>query len=214
MCVVAAAECSSSPKRSMEDVCEGKDFTFSKQEEKILELWSEIDAFHTQLALTKDKPEYIFYDGPPFATGLPHYGHILAGTIKDIVTRYQSMTGHHVTRRFGWDCHGLPVENEIDKKLGIKKREDVLKLGIDKYNEECRSIVTRYVSEWETVITRTGRWIDFKNDYKTMDLKFMESVWWVFAQLYAKNLVYKGFKVFTALRFCFSLFGIVSVSTH
>ncbi|KAL9276099.1 hypothetical protein ACSQ67_026358 [Phaseolus vulgaris] len=125
----------------------------------------------------------------------PHYGHILAGTIKDIVTRYQSMTGHHVTRRFGWDCHGLPVENEIDKKLGIKKREDVLKLGIDKYNEECRSIVTRYVSEWESVITRTGRWIDFKNDYKTMDLKFMESVWWVFSQLYAKNLVYKGFKV-------------------
>nr|KYP68047.1 Isoleucyl-tRNA synthetase, cytoplasmic [Cajanus cajan] len=179
----------------MDDVCEGKDFTFPKQEEKILDFWSQIDAFHTQLALTKDKPEYIFYDGPPFATGLPHYGHILAGTIKDIVTRYHSMTGHHVTRRFGWDCHGLPVENEIDKKLGIKKREDVLKLGIDKYNEECRSIVTRYVTEWETVITRTGRWIDFKNDYKTMDLKFMESVWWVFAQLYAKNLVYKGFKV-------------------
>ncbi|KAF3445907.1 hypothetical protein FNV43_RR11084 [Rhamnella rubrinervis] len=101
------------------------------------------------LARTKDNPEYIFYDGPPFATGLPHYGHILAGTIKDIVTRYQSMTGHHVTRRFGWDCHGLPVENEIDKKLGIKRRDDVLKLGIDKYNEECRSIVTRYVEEWE-----------------------------------------------------------------
>ncbi|KAI5387971.1 isoleucine--tRNA ligase, cytoplasmic [Lathyrus oleraceus] len=179
----------------MEEVCEGKDFAFPKQEETILDFWSRIDAFHTQLALTKDKPEYIFYDGPPFATGLPHYGHILAGTIKDIVTRYQSMTGHHVTRRFGWDCHGLPVENEIDKKLGIKKREDVLKLGIGVYNEECRSIVTRYVSEWENVITRTGRWIDFKNDYKTMDLKFMESVWWVFSQLYAKNLVYKGFKV-------------------
>ncbi|KAF3446531.1 hypothetical protein FNV43_RR11711 [Rhamnella rubrinervis] len=147
------------------------------------------------LARTKDNPEYIFYDGPPFATGLPHYGHILAGTIKDIVTRYQSMTGHHVTRRFGWDCHGLPVENEIDKKLGIKRRDDVLKLGIDKYNEECRSIVTRYVEEWEKVITRTGRWIDFKNDYKTMDLKFMETVWWVFGQLYEKGLVYKGFKV-------------------
>ncbi|KAL5168854.1 Isoleucine--tRNA ligase, cytoplasmic [Glycine soja] len=179
----------------MDDVCEGKDFTFPKQEEKILDFWSQIDAFHTQLSLTQDKPEYIFYDGPPFATGLPHYGHILAGTIKDIVTRYQSMTGHHVTRRFGWDCHGLPVENEIDKKLGIKKREDILKLGIDKYNEECRAIVTRYVSEWETVITRTGRWIDFKKDYKTMDLNFMESVWWVFAQLFKKKLVYKGFKV-------------------
>ena len=189
----------------MDDVCEGKDFTFPKQEEKILDFWSQIDAFHTQLSLTQDKPEYIFYDGPPFATGLPHYGHILAGTIKDIVTRYQSMTGHHVTRRFGWDCHGLPVENEIDKKLGIKKREDILKLGIDKYNEECRAIVTRYVSEWETVITRTGRWIDFKKDYKTMDLNFMESVWWVFAQLFKKKLVYKGFKVvFVTLQFLIS----------
>ncbi|PON74964.1 Isoleucine-tRNA ligase [Parasponia andersonii] len=179
----------------MEEVCEGKDFSFPKHEEKILNLWSEIKAFETQLARTKDKPEYIFYDGPPFATGLPHYGHILAGTIKDIVTRFQSMTGHHVTRRFGWDCHGLPVENEIDKKLGIKRRDDVLQMGIDKYNEECRSIVTRYVEEWENIVTRTGRWIDFKNDYKTMDLSFMESVWWVFAQLYEKGLVYKGFKV-------------------
>ncbi|PRQ33671.1 putative isoleucine--tRNA ligase [Rosa chinensis] len=139
-------------------------------------------------------PEYVFYDGPAFATGLPHYGHVLAGTIKDIVMRYQSMTGHHVTRRFGWDCHGLPVETEIDKKLNIKTRQDVLNLGIDAYNEECRSFVTRYVEEWEKVVTRSA-WIDFRNDYKTMDLKFMESVWWVFAQLYEKGLVYKDFKV-------------------
>ncbi|XVF59729.1 hypothetical protein PTKIN_Ptkin07bG0299100 [Pterospermum kingtungense] len=179
----------------MEDVCEGKDFSFPSQEEQILSFWSRIDAFNGQLARTQDLPEYVFYDGPPFATGLPHYGHILAGTIKDIVTRHHSMTGHHVTRRFGWDCHGLPVENEIDRKLGIKRRDQVLDMGIDKYNEECRSIVTRYVEEWETIVTRTGRWIDFKNDYKTMDLKFMESVWWVFAQLYEKGLVYKGFKV-------------------
>ncbi|KAJ9189226.1 hypothetical protein P3X46_000544 [Hevea brasiliensis] len=179
----------------MEEVCEGKDFSFPSQEEKILSFWSEIKAFETQLARTESLPEYIFYDGPPFATGLPHYGHILAGTIKDIVTRYQTMRGHHVTRRFGWDCHGLPVENEIDRKLGIKRRDEVLKMGIDKYNDECRSIVTRYVEEWEKVITRTGRWIDFRNDYKTMDLKFMESVWWVFSQLYEKGLVYKGFKV-------------------
>ncbi|KAJ6289802.1 hypothetical protein OIU78_025673 [Salix suchowensis] len=122
----------------MEEVCEGKEFSFPTQEEKILSFWSEIKAFETQLERTKDLPEYIFYDGPPFATGLPHYGHILAGTIKDIVTRYQTMTGHHVTRRFGWDCHGLPVEAEIDKKLGIKRRDEVFKLGIDKYNEECR----------------------------------------------------------------------------
>ncbi|XP_061990360.1 isoleucine--tRNA ligase, cytoplasmic [Rosa rugosa] len=179
----------------MEEVCEGKDFSFPKQEEKILHYWSQIKAFETQLSLTEHMPEYVFYDGPPFATGLPHYGHILAGTIKDIITRYQSMTGHHVTRRFGWDCHGLPVENEIDKKLDIRRREQVLEMGIDKYNEECRSIVTRFVEEWEKVITRTGRWIDFRNDYKTMDLKFMESVWWVFAQIYDKGLVYKGFKV-------------------
>ncbi|GMY32388.1 isoleucine--tRNA ligase, cytoplasmic, partial [Fagus crenata] len=179
----------------MEEVCEGKDFSFPKHEEKTLDLWNEIKAFETQLELTKDMPEYIFYDGPPFATGLPHYGHILAGTIKDIVTRFQAMKGHHVTRRFGWDCHGLPVENEIDGRLGLKKREDVLKLGIDKYNEQCRSIVTRYVEEWEKIVWRTGRWIDFKDGYKTMDLSFMETVWWVFAQLFEKGLVYKGFKV-------------------
>uniref|UniRef100_A0A6N2MMD3 isoleucine--tRNA ligase n=1 Tax=Salix viminalis TaxID=40686 RepID=A0A6N2MMD3_SALVM len=158
----------------MEEVCEGKDFSFPSHEEKIITFWSEIKAFETQLERTKGLPEYVFYDGPPFATGLPHYGHILAGTIKDIVTRYQTMTGHHVTRRFGWDCHGLP---------GIKRRDEVLKLGIDKYNEECRGIVTRYVEEWEKVVVRVGRWIDFKNDYKTMDLKFMESVWWVFRQV-------------------------------
>uniref|UniRef100_A0A2N9FJH6 isoleucine--tRNA ligase n=1 Tax=Fagus sylvatica TaxID=28930 RepID=A0A2N9FJH6_FAGSY len=110
-------------------------------------------------------------------------------------TRFQAMKGHHVTRRFGWDCHGLPVENEIDGRLGLKKREDVLKLGIDKYNEQCRSIVTRYVEEWEKIVWRTGRWIDFKAGYKTMDLSFMETVWWVFAQLFEKGLVYKGFKV-------------------
>ncbi|KAG7615473.1 Isoleucine--tRNA ligase, cytoplasmic [Arabidopsis thaliana] len=179
----------------MEEVCEGKEFSFPRQEEDVLSFWTEIDAFKTQLKRTENLPEYIFYDGPPFATGLPHYGHILAGTIKDIVTRYQTMTGHHVTRRFGWDCHGLPVENEIDRKLNIKRRDEVIKMGIDKYNEECRSIVTRYVAEWEKVITRCGRWIDFKNDYKTMDLPFMESVWWVFSQLWEKNLVYRGFKV-------------------
>ncbi|KAL6506159.1 hypothetical protein OROGR_024340 [Orobanche gracilis] len=179
----------------MEDVCEGKDFSFPSQEDKILSWWGEIDAFNTQLERTKDFPEYIFYDGPPFATGLPHYGHILAGTIKDIVTRYQSMMGHHVTRRFGWDCHGLPVEHEIDQNLGIRSREDVIRMGIGNYNEECRGIVQRYVNEWERIVVRMGRWIDFRNDYKTMDLNFMETVWWVFAQLYQKGLVYKGFKL-------------------
>ncbi|CAN7013934.1 unnamed protein product [Brassica rapa subsp. trilocularis] len=179
----------------MEEVVEGKEFSFPREEEKVLSFWTQIDAFKTQLRRTEHLPEYIFYDGPPFATGLPHYGHILAGTIKDIVTRYQTMTGHHVTRRFGWDCHGLPIENLIDKKFGIKLKSQVLEMGIDNYNEECRSVVDLYVEEWEKVITRSGRWIDFKKDYKTMDLSFMESVWWVFAQLFDKNLIYKGFKV-------------------
>ncbi|TVU08293.1 hypothetical protein EJB05_41693 [Eragrostis curvula] len=179
----------------MEDVCEGKDYSFPAQELWVLDLWKKIDAFHEQLRRTEGGEEFVFYDGPPFATGLPHYGHILAGTIKDVVTRFRSMLGYHVARRFGWDCHGLPVEFEIDKALGITNRQQVLDLGIAKYNETCRSIVTKYVSEWEAVVTRSGRWIDFRNDYKTMDISFMESIWWVFAQLWEKDLVYKGFKV-------------------
>lgn len=139
--------------------------------------------------------EYTFYDGPPFATGLPHYGHILAGTIKDVVTRYAAMTGHVVERRAGWDCHGLPVEYEIDQMLGITHRDQVLEMGIDKYNTTCRGIVLKYTSEWESTVTRLGRWIDFENDYKTMDPNFMESVWWVFKQLFNKDLVYQGYKV-------------------
>jgi len=126
---------------------------------------------------------------------LPHYGHILAGTIKDVVTRYAHMKGYHVDRRFGWDCHGLPVEYEIDKKLGLKGRPDILKMGIDKYNEECRGIVQRYTKEWRDIIERFGRWVDFDNDYKTMDRSFMESCWWVFKELYDKGFVYRAFRV-------------------
>ena len=157
---------------------------FPGTEKKVLELWKRLDAFKTSLKLSEGRKVFTFYDGPPFATGLPHYGHILAGTIKDTVTRYAHQTGHHVTRRFGWDCHGLPVEHEIDKKLQISGRDDVMKIGIDKYNAECRSIVTRYCSQWEDIIGRLGRWIDFKNDYKTMEPWYMESVWNVFKQLW------------------------------
>eukprot|EP00117_Sycon_ciliatum_P023564 scpid24302/ scgid20002/ Isoleucine--tRNA ligase, cytoplasmic; Isoleucyl-tRNA synthetase len=170
-------------------------FNFPDEEEKIQKLWQDLDAFANCLKQSKGKPRYTFYDGPPFATGLPHYGHILAGTIKDIVTRYAHQTGHHVERRFGWDCHGLPVEFEIDKKLGIKSPDEILAMGIDKYNAECRSIVMRYSSDWERIVNRLGRWIDFKNDYKTLYPEFMESIWWVFKQLYEKGLVYRGFKV-------------------
>jgi isoleucyl-tRNA synthetase len=149
----------------------------------------------TPRAKNQSPQKFTFYDGPPFATGLPHYGHILAGTIKDTVTRYAAMSGRYVERRAGWDCHGLPVEYEIDQTLNITHRSQVLAMGIDKYNATCRSIVTRYTSEWEATINRLGRWIDFENDYKTMDPTFMESVWWVFQQLYQKGLVYQGYKV-------------------
>lgn len=170
-------------------------FSFPKEEEKVLALWDEIDAFHTSLELTKDKPEFSFFDGPPFATGTPHYGHILASTIKDIVPRYATMTGHHVERRFGWDTHGVPIEHIIDKKLNIKGKDDVFKYGLENYNNECRSIVMTYAEDWRKTIGRLGRWIDFDNDYKTMYPSFMESVWWAFKELHGKGQVYRGHRV-------------------
>ncbi|SOV81271.1 isoleucine--tRNA ligase, putative [Plasmodium sp. gorilla clade G3] len=166
-----------------------------EEEEKILKYWKDIDAFNLSNELSKNKKPYIFYDGPPFATGLPHYGHLLAGIIKDCVTRYFYQSDFYVERRFGWDCHGLPVEYEIEKENNINKREDILNMGIDVYNEKCRGIVLKYSKEWETTVERIGRWIDFKNDYKTMDKSFMESVWWVFSELYKNNYIYKSFKV-------------------
>ncbi|KAF1404049.1 Isoleucine--tRNA ligase, cytoplasmic, partial [Spheniscus magellanicus] len=172
-----------------------ENITFPNEEEKILELWKNLNCFQECLKQSKNRPRFNFYDGPPFATGLPHYGHILAGTIKDIVTRFAHQSGFHVDRRFGWDCHGLPVEYEIDKTLGIKGPEDVAKMGIEEYNNQCRGIVMRYSKEWELSVTRLGRWIDFENDYKTLYPEFMESVWWVFKQLYDKGLVYRGVKV-------------------
>ncbi|KAL4795370.1 tRNA synthetases class I-domain-containing protein [Aspergillus venezuelensis] len=168
---------------------------FPKEEELVLQTWREINAFQRQVELSKGRKPYTFYDGPPFATGLPHYGHLLASTIKDIIPRYWSMKGHYVERRFGWDTHGVPIEYEIDKKLGMSGLDAVAKYGIEKYNEECRAIVMTYATEWRQTIERLGRWIDFDNDYKTMNTSFMESVWWVFKQLFDKGLVYKGFRV-------------------
>ncbi|KAG7192137.1 isoleucine--tRNA ligase [Scheffersomyces spartinae] len=173
----------------------GQFFNFPVEEEKIIEQWDEIDAFQRSLEITKDLPPFAFFDGPPFATGTPHYGHILASTVKDIIPRYATMNGHYVERRFGWDTHGLPVEHEIDKKLGITGKEDVMNMGIDKYNAECRAIVMRYADEWRKTIRRLGRWIDMDNDYKTLYPSFMESVWWVFKEIYKKNNVYRGVRV-------------------
>ena len=170
-------------------------FSFPKEEHEVLSQWQQHKVFEQSLAQSKDKPIYSFYDGPPFATGLPHHGHLLASTIKDIVGRYYTMTGHYVVRRFGWDCHGLPVEHEIDKSFGKSTAELVEEIGVQGYIKECRDIVMRYTNEWEKTINRMGRWVDFDNDYKTMNIDFMESVWWVFKELWDKDLIYQGTKV-------------------
>ena len=139
--------------------------------------------------------EYVFYDGPPFANGLPHYGALLTGYVKDIVPRYQTMRGRRVERRFGWDCHGLPAEVEAEKQLGISGKPEIVEMGVAKFNEACRSSVLRYTQEWERYVTRQARWVDFDNDYKTLDLPYMESVMWAFKTLFDKGLIYQGFKV-------------------
>nr|OQO24685.1 hypothetical protein B0A51_08864 [Rachicladosporium sp. CCFEE 5018] len=172
---------------------------FPSEEERILAQWNESNAFHRQLELTKDLPPYVFYDGPPFATGTPHYGHLLASTIKDIIPRYWSMRGRYVERRFGWDTHGVPIEQIIDKQLqeelGVRGKAAVEKIGIKEYNRRCREVVMTYAEEWRKVIGRLGRWIDFDRDYKTMNPTFMESCWWVFKQLHRRGLVYHGARV-------------------
>ena len=170
-------------------------FSFVQAEHDILQFWEQKGIFAKSLEQTRDKAPYVFYDGPPFATGLPHHGHLLASTLKDIIPRYFAMKGHFVQRRFGWDCHGLPIEHEIDKKLGMNTQDAVKKLGIKGYNDQCRSIVQKYAQEWQKTITRLGRWVDFDNDYKTMDANFMESVWWVLKQLWNRDLLYRGDKV-------------------
>ncbi|MFA5158223.1 MAG: isoleucine--tRNA ligase [Patescibacteria group bacterium] len=165
-----------------------------KIEEEILKFWDENKTFEKSLEMRKDAPLYTFYDGPPFATGTPHYGHIVASLMKDVVPRYWTMKGKLVERKWGWDCHGLPIENIAEKELGIKTKKQIEEMGVDKFNEFCRSKVLGYVDEWKKVIRRLGRWADMDNAYKTMDLSYMESVWWVFKQLYDKGLVYEGYR--------------------
>jgi isoleucyl-tRNA synthetase len=169
--------------------------SFDEREKRILEFWHDQDLFEKSIANRIHCPLFTFYDGPPFATGLPHYGHFLAGTIKDVVLRYKTMKKFYVPRRFGWDCHGLPVESEIEKMHGLSGAASIEQFGIARFNEACRSIVLRYTHEWESIVTRMGRWVDFKQTYRTMDLPFMESVWWAFKQLYERGFVYEGLKV-------------------
>ena len=166
----------------------------SKREEEILDFWNKEKIFEKSLQKTAPKGEYVFYDGPPFANGLPHYGHILASTIKDAIPRYRTMQGYHVARRWGWDCHGLPVENLVEKELGFKNKRDIEEYGIEKFNQAARVSIMKDVSDWKRIIPRLGRWADMDADYKTMDSSYTESVWWAFKNLYGKGLIYEGFK--------------------
>lgn len=169
--------------------------SFDQREKKVLDFWLKNRIFERSVEERAGQPLFVFYDGPPFATGLPHYGHLLAGTIKDVVPRYKTMKGYCVPRRFGWDCHGLPIENEIEKAQNLSGAHSIEAFGIANFNEECRKIVLRYTEEWKKTVLRMGRWVDFSNTYRTMDPSFMESVWWVFQQIYSKKLVYEGYKV-------------------
>ncbi|MGV0418498.1 isoleucine--tRNA ligase [Corynebacterium segmentosum] len=168
---------------------------FPDMEEEVQKYWKQDDTFQASLEKTKDCPEYIFYDGPPFANGLPHYGHLLTGYVKDIVPRYRTMAGNYVPRVFGWDTHGLPAELEAEKQLGITDKAQIEDMGLDKFNEYCAKSVLEYTDEWEDYVNRQARWVDFDNGYKTMDINFMESVMWAFKELYDKGLIYKGFRV-------------------
>ena len=172
---------------------------FPQLEEKILALWKEQDTFKKSVEQRNTgqnaENDFVFYDGPPFANGLPHHGHLLTGYVKDIIPRYQTMRGKKVERRFGWDCHGLPAEMEAEKELKISGRQQIQEYGIEKFNDFCKTSVLKYTNEWESYVTRQARWVDFKNDYKTMDLSYMESVMWAFKELYKKGLLYEGFRV-------------------
>lgn len=168
---------------------------FPDVDARVLDFWDEIDAFTQSVEQRPTDKAYTFYDGPPFPTGSPHYGNLLASVIKDVVPRYWTMRGYRVKRRFGWDTHGLPIEMEVEKQLNVSGPRAIADFGIDRFNEACRSLVQANTEQWEQIIRRIGRWVDFEDDYRTMDVDFMESVWWVFKSLWDKGLVYQDFKV-------------------
>lgn len=169
--------------------------SFPELEQEVLKYWEEHETFKKSVAQREDAEEYVFYDGPPFANGLPHYGHLLTGYVKDIVPRFRTMMGYKVDRRFGWDTHGLPAELEAEKQLGIKNRAEIDDMGLAEFNAYCKKSVLKYTQEWKDYVTRQGRWVDFDNGYKTLDIGYMESVLWAFKTLYDKGLIYKGFRV-------------------
>lgn len=168
--------------------------SFPKLEEEVLRHWEENKIFEKSVTNREGRPKYSFNDGPPFATGTPHYGHIVGNILKDAVPRYFTMRGYQVERKWGWDCHGLPIENIAEKELGIKHKKDIEAMGVGKFNEFCRSKVLEYAAEWEKIIPRIGRWADMKNAYRTMDKEYMESVWWVFKELWDKGLIYESYR--------------------
>ncbi len=168
--------------------------SFPKMEEEVLKFWETEKIFEKTLEKTKGGKPYTFYDGPPFATGTPHHGHIVGSVMKDVVPRFWTMKGRYVERKWGWDCHGLPIENIAEKELGFAHKKDIEEYGVDKFNEFCRSKVLSYGADWKKVINRLGRWADMENAYKTMDLNYMESVWWVFKELWDKGLIYEGYR--------------------
>ncbi len=173
--------------------------SFPEIEQRILDQWSADKTFESSVEArptgANGENEFVFYDGPPFANGLPHYGHLLTGYVKDVVPRYETMRGRRVERRFGWDCHGMPAEVTAEKQLGISVKREILEMGVGAFNDACRKSVLEYTQEWERYVNRQARWVDFANDYKTLDLPYMESVLWAFKTLYDKGLIYEGFKV-------------------
>ncbi|OGZ68235.1 MAG: hypothetical protein A3D35_00675 [Candidatus Staskawiczbacteria bacterium RIFCSPHIGHO2_02_FULL_34_9] len=169
-------------------------YNFPEGEKNILEFWKKNEIFKKSLEKTKDKKPFVFYDGPPFATGSPHYGHLMQSAIKDVVPRYKTMRGFYVERQWGWDCHGLPIENIVEKELGTKSKKDILEMGVKKFNDLCREKIFTFINEWERVIPRFGRWADMENPYRTMDFEYMQSEWWAFKELYKKGLIYEGYR--------------------
>ncbi|HVZ76225.1 MAG TPA: class I tRNA ligase family protein [Candidatus Paceibacterota bacterium] len=174
----------------------------AKREEEVLAFWKDQEIFKRSVEKRAPKGEFVFYDGPPFATGLPHHGSLLSSVIKDVVPRYKTMQGYRVHRRWGWDCHGLPIENLIEKKLNLKSKKDIVALGIDTFNEAARATVLEFVHDWEKYVDRVGRWVDFKNSYKTMDNSYIESVWWALKEMEGKKLLYEGRKVLMYCTHC------------
>ncbi|MFZ2310746.1 MAG: isoleucine--tRNA ligase [Patescibacteria group bacterium] len=168
--------------------------SFPAMEEDVLKFWNEATIFAKSLSKPAPRGEYVFYDGPPFATGTPHYGHLVGSIMKDVIPRYQTMKGYHVDRKWGWDCHGLPIENIVEKELGTKTKKEIEELGVAKFNDLCRARVSTYIDEWKTVINRLGRWADMENSYRTMDLPYMETIWWGLKELWNKDLIYKAYR--------------------